>query len=538
MSEFSLASQPLIQTHFNILFTAYVHPQNATERLPRMTRSSWIAAAFILTFCFQAFFAIPKLSATADEPLHLASGYSYWVTRDFRMEPETPPTAKLVAAFPLLFLHPKLDTSRDEWIKGTRAQSLFGFIFLYLNDADRLLYWARVAMTILAAGGAAIAFLWARDLFGPAAGVFAAGLYSFSPNLLAHGMLVTSDVPVSVFTLLTLYLFWKGSHQTSWLHDLLTGLALGAAMTAKFSATILPVILAVLAFARFGRNATKRLAVMAIGSLIVIEAAYLFSASPLLYFRNLAVVNSYVIKDYPIYLFGHLKPGGYWYYFLAAFAVKATVPTLILIVLAGIHTIVKPMNRWGETILLVGIGAFLVITSAVAGQIGIRYLLPIFPLIFVWVSRIVPDLLALRAGKIILGLLFAWTAISCLHAFPNYIPYFNELAGGAARGTDFLDDSNVDWGQGVKQAAEYARARHLDRLTMFTFSPLDNPQYYGLPRNLAVSEVPGRLFGKRPDPGVYIISAHRVIRMRQVDPAWKIYKPADRIGESLWVYEF
>jgi hypothetical protein len=59
-----------------------------------------------------------------------------------------------------------------------------------------------------------------------------------------------------------------------------------------------------------------------------------------------------------------------------------------------------------------------------------------------------------------------------------------------------------------------------------------------LPRNLQPSEARDRLLGKRPSPGVYIISAHRVIRMAQVDPAWKTYKPIDRIGESLWVYAF
>src|SRR6185295_710259 len=208
--------------------------------------------------------------------------------------------------------------------------------FLYANDADRLLYWARIPMIMLAALGAAVTFLWARDLFGPPAGVFAAGLYAFSPNLLAHGMLVTSDVPVATFTVLTLYLFWKRSDEPSWYADLATGLALGAAMTTKFSAALLPILLIVLSIARFKRSVVKSLIIMAIGSLVVIEASYLFSASPLLYFRNFGGVNAYVIKDYPIYLFGQLKPGGYWYYFLAAFAVKATVPTLILIVLTAI----------------------------------------------------------------------------------------------------------------------------------------------------------------------------------------------------------
>jgi hypothetical protein len=503
-----------------------------------MRRSSLAAGCLIGAFCLQALFTIPKLSATADEAIHIASGYSYWTTRDFRMEPDTPPTSKLIAALPLLLLRPKLDMTSGIWASGSAAQSLFGFTFLYENDADRLLYWSRIPMILLAAVGAAFTFLWARDLFGPAAGLAAACLYSFSPNLLAHGMLVTSDVPVSTFTVMTLYLFWKRSQRPSWWSDLATGLALGAAMTTKFSACLLPVILIVLSVARFRRSAIKSLTIMAIGSIVIIEASYLFTASPLLYFQGVAGVNQYIIKDYPIYLFGQLKPGGWWYYFLAAFAVKATAPTIILIAFAVLRAIDGAVDRWGETILLVSIGSITVATSMVAGQIGIRYFLPVFPLVFIWVSRVVPDLLALRGGKVIVSGLLAWSALSCLHAFPNYIPYMNELAGGAAKGTDYLDDSNIDWGQGIKQAAQYVKTRHLDGVRMYSFSPLDNPPYYGLPRNLQPVEVRDLLLGRRPPSGVYIISAHKVIRIAQVDPAWKTYKPIDRIGESLWVYRF
>src|SRR5262245_28452176 len=210
-----------------------------------MRRNSIAAGCFIAAFLFQAVLALPKLSATADEALHLASGYSYWKTGDFRMEPETPPTAKLLAALPLLFIHAKFDTSSEIWSKGEAAQSLFGFVFLYENDADRLLFWARIPMILLAALGLAVTFLWANDLFGLSAGVVAAGLYSFSPNMVAHGMLVTSDVPAATFTILTLYLFWKSGDDASWWKDFATGLALGAAMTTKFSAGLLPIILTV-----------------------------------------------------------------------------------------------------------------------------------------------------------------------------------------------------------------------------------------------------------------------------------------------------
>src|SRR5262245_60736355 len=275
-----------------------------------------VLAVILAAFCLQALFALPRLSATTDEPVHLAAGFSYWQTRDFRMNQEHPPLAKLIAALPLLFIHPKFNTNNNDWERG--AEYPFGFTFLYQNDADRLLFWSRTAMVALAAIGLIVTFLWARDLFGMPAGLFAAGLYAFSPNLLAHGTLVTTDVPLAVFTILTLYLFWKGK-------DLYSGLALGAAMACKYSGVFLPILITVVCFARDGRAAVKRLSIIAGASFLVIAATFLFSQSPLIYFKNASLVNANHIQNYPFYLFGNMKPGGWWYYFLAAFVVKATI---------------------------------------------------------------------------------------------------------------------------------------------------------------------------------------------------------------------
>src|SRR5205823_1007168 len=190
------------------------------------------AITLIGTFCLQALLAVPRLSATSDEPIHLAAGYSYWQTRDFRMNPEHPPLAKLFAALPLLALHPRFDTSEQNW--KAAVQDAFAFEFLYGNDADRLLFWSRAVMVLIA--------------------------------------------------------------------------ALGAAMTVKFSGALLPIVLAGFCLVR---KQIKSLFIMAAACLLVIEAAYLFSSSPLLYFRNMGFVNANHLKNYPFYLFGELKPGGW-----------------------------------------------------------------------------------------------------------------------------------------------------------------------------------------------------------------------------------
>ena len=99
-------------------------------------------------------------------------------------------------------------------------------------------------------------------------------------------------------------------------------------MACKFSGVFLPIVVAGVCIASGRRGAIRRLAIMAGASLIVIEASYLFSQSPLMYFRNARLVNANHIQNYPFYLFGQMKPGGWWYYFLAAFVLKATIPVL------------------------------------------------------------------------------------------------------------------------------------------------------------------------------------------------------------------
>src|SRR5262249_40022399 len=160
-------------------------------------------------------------------------------------------------------------------------------------------------------------------------------------------------------------------------------------MTTKYSGGILPVLITGLAVYRALKQKDHRqaitaeiqsLAIMAAACLFVIEAAYLFSASPLLYFRNTALVNANHDPNYQYYLIGQLKTSGWWYYFLAAFAFKATIATLVLLLLAAVQALSGMVNRWGETILLAGIGFYFVAISVGAHDLGIRYLMPIFPL--------------------------------------------------------------------------------------------------------------------------------------------------------------
>lgn len=151
-------------------------------------RLFWPATAALLAYlCAVQLFAAWRESNIGDEPVELAAGYSYLKTGDFRMNPEHPPLAKLLAALPLLALHPSLPLDSASWTKAD--EYAFGMQFFERNSLslDALLFAARLPSILLTAClGLAIA-LWTRHVFGPGAALLALALYAFDPTVTAHG---------------------------------------------------------------------------------------------------------------------------------------------------------------------------------------------------------------------------------------------------------------------------------------------------------------------------------------------------------------
>ena len=64
----------------------------------------WLALALLVVFAGRVIHHSSGISATFDEPHHLAAGYINLRWNDFRLNPEHPPLTKMVAAMPLLAL--------------------------------------------------------------------------------------------------------------------------------------------------------------------------------------------------------------------------------------------------------------------------------------------------------------------------------------------------------------------------------------------------------------------------------------------------
>ena len=67
-------------------------------------------------------------------------------------------------------------------------------------------------------------------------------------------------------------------------------------------------------------------------------------------------------------------------------------------------------------------------------------------------------------------------------AFPNYIPYANELWGGPSQTHKYLTDSNSDWGQQLKSVKQYLDQRGVKECWFVYFAEgVAEPSYYGIP---------------------------------------------------------
>jgi hypothetical protein len=165
--------------------------------------------------------------------------------------------------------------------------------------------------------------------------------------------------------------------------------------------------------------------------------------------------------EFGSYLFGTWSDHGFWHYNLVALAVKNPLPFLLLLMAAPWFWWRLRVRR--AAILEIALPALVFLAALMTWNrldIGVRYLLPLFPFLFLFSSAVWSGL----GGK---GRWQLWAAGAVLAShlgvaiwlFPEYLRYFNAAVGGPANGQRLLLDSNLDWGQDVTTLARELETR-------------------------------------------------------------------------------
>jgi hypothetical protein len=531
--------------------------------------NQWVERLLLIlllaAFLAEGAVALFHMSATGDETHYLGMGryllkYQKWDLVDTLLQP---PLSYYLHSIPLLGL------SIDDGLFKIQDINARGRALMDAYPDDRVLLLARAPILLLATGLGLLLFCWGKQAYGSTGGLLALFLYAFNPIIISNAVQITPDLCLTAFSILTIYFFWRYRHSPTLIHSGMTGGALGLALLSKYSAVLVVLALAVLVaiqpvFRRSGMEKSvyswrfRHLAMIFIASLVTVNAGYLFHGSfallrgntyrgallrqladtkfvrdiplplPEAYIKGMDLQYSVIEDGFVSYLLGKKAQRGWFHFYLVAFCLKTPAAFLLLLCL----TAVKGRDRLAWIILIPAM-IFPLYFSGCRLSRGVRYILPIYPLLCIWISQLAVWAKTRSASPILrIGFLslLVWYAGSSIRVAPHYLAYFNEIGGGPDNGINLLFESDFDWGQEMKGLSAYLKERQIDRIKLGYFSTAD-PAHYGIEFEPLPCEKP-----PKPDTGLIAASATTLQVWGCYD--WlKSYKPVDKVGYTIFIYD-
>jgi len=491
-------------------------------------------------------------SPTMDEPFHTLAAAEYAIAGTYYANLEHPPFVKLLSGFAIRAAGgraPKMDVP----FSMASAEQPRPFSFSSPLRPETLFAVARAPVTALFFFLVVVTGWAVRSWAGDLAGILAAALLAFEPNLLAHAGVVHTDLAAALGFFGTLVLAARALERRSLGLWAATGAALGASLAAKFSCVLLVPMVALLALtglfrerraaAREGRRPDllewSGLLLAGATSLAVLLGSYAIAMRHMSGAEAAKAVRLFLVSrqapeatiDRIIaisriskeaghyaaglagiavqnrtgggvnFLNGKLSVDGFWEYFFVAFAVKSTLATLAVL---GIACAVGALRKVRPDLVLFTLvlpPVYLFLTGmATSYNIGIRHMLPVYPLLLSAAVLVLFRSLSARAATAILAVAASVQLVETLRVHPHELSFFNAAAGGPSNGAAWLNDSNLDWGQDLERLARRLEARGEEGRATIAYFGGGDPAYYA-PK--------ARIFEGARDPlspGLYAVS--------------------------------
>src|SRR5581483_9938569 len=382
-------------------------------------RYRWlIPITLCLIYLAQCAWFIRTQSLTYDEPTHIAAGLEALRNGRFEIwDDHHPPLARLLFALPLHDPKWQIQISPEE-----------GFIVKNIAPNPEALSWRARTMNVLLGLTLAILFWFtARRLFSEPAANFALTLFVFSPALIAHFSLTTTDGAATLMTFATAaaVVYWR--EKPSLKRAAILGVVLGLLLLAKFSTPIIFAVAMVWMLVPVRGvpwlHNLRNLPVAVVIAFLVVWAGYFFHVSHLRmadgqltvsfpnradltfkpvhtpvrlnlivpageYVEGLRNVLRHNRRGQPAFFLGQTSQKGGWrWYFPTVIALKwpTTIVALFLItlVLIALRVLRPPSALW---IMASFPAVYFVISLFARFDIGDRHILPIYPFVLLFIA--------------------------------------------------------------------------------------------------------------------------------------------------------
>jgi 4-amino-4-deoxy-L-arabinose transferase-like glycosyltransferase len=519
-------------------------------------RSLVLAAALIALASMRIVSTYSQMSPTWDEPGHMACGLQYLAQHVYRYEAQHPPLARVMSA-----LGPFLAGARPLGIKN---QDQEGVAVMYHDGyPERMLTRMRFGILPFFVLAACVVWLWARRHFGNAVAALATGLFTLAPTVLAHAGVATTDMALTACLSAAFFALLLWAEEPTWQHSLLLGAATALAVVSKFTALgFLPAaaLFAFLAYLMVERPGVDGVvaaakarawpaAIAVFTGALGIWAVYSFSfgkvnawnislPAPEL-FDGVSFAIYHNTKGHAAFFLGEIRNTGWWYFFPVLVAVKTPLGWLAAVGfgLAAWWGKRGQLAYWMPVAFAAGI-LLPGMTSHV--NIGLRHILPIFTglaiLAGLGLMRLLERAARAKWAGPLAALLVLWVAVSGALQHPDYLSYFNELAGSTPE--RIVVDSDLDWGQNIIRLQHRLRELGASQVAFGDVNLHANHLmiWPGLPlvQNLdAFRPVEG---WTAVSPTMWMLRKYGLgYRDLSVQPWWAYYHPVEKVG-TLWLY--
>ncbi|MES1175993.1 MAG: glycosyltransferase family 39 protein, partial [Myxococcales bacterium] len=408
-------------------------PDSATPLTPRLlaiaeSRARVLASLLLLLFLLLGAVSVYHDTPTIDEPMHFGMG-ARTVDGSLEHTAMTSTTINALNAVPKVVID----------ILGVTL------------SAPTTLWLARMPTLLLVTALGWYVFVWSSELYGARGGLLSLFLFVFCPTSMAHGRLITTDMPCAVFCFAAAFYFVRYMKQPSWATLLVAAAAMGVAQISKYTALwLLPVLLGAFIARRYAqrraRDENEQLplstvvlhgAVYLMVTLVILNVGYLFVGT----FETLATHKQWLTSIYgyvdpangppsftrsvhlalsnlplplpgpylegvllgqfhnstgaghgPVYLLGERSQLGFPAYFPIAFLLKTPLPTLLLLALALVICVrSKRLRLDSDELVLLGASLSLLAYFSLlcTVQVGVRYLVPALPFLYVLAGQLV-----------------------------------------------------------------------------------------------------------------------------------------------------
>lgn len=461
----------------------------------------------VLVSCWRITATYDEFWQTWDEPFHLAAGLEWWSQGDYSYERFHPPLARVAIAFLPWMAGLKSDpTAVNHWAEGNEILHAGG-------NYESNLRFARLGVLPFFILACVVVFLWATRCGGDLAGLCSVFLFVLLTPVLAHAGLATLDMATAATVAAALLAFQWWCDDPDPRRAAVFGALAALAVLTKFSAIAflgvgIPVLLLLRMLAVPFAGSSRWLACMVVACVsgaLTVWAVYRFSFRPVVpvgdgldvllqgagaaadplkrlvastpvpaagFFWGLHDLVVFRRADgHLVYFLGDIGKHGWWSFYPVMLLLKTPLPFLLLLALGVFSEAARWWTRHRASAvsapLLCGV-AVLAAAAVTTPNNGLRQALAVYPLLAIvagcafagiWKSaatsrwRVVPA-----------ALLAVWCVAVPVSAHPDYLAYFNPLAGPDP--SRVAVDSDLDWGQDLKRLKQFCEQRGISRLTM------------------------------------------------------------------------